>query len=88
MIFSIFEQAYSALKHNRRRAALTMLGMAWGIATVVILLAYGAGFERAIMTVFSSFGSNMIAVFPNRTSMQAGGSKAGPRSASPWKTWI
>ncbi len=77
MIFSIFEQAYSALKHNRRRAALTMLGMAWGIATVVILLAYGAGFERAIMTVFSSFGSNMIAVFPNRTSMQAGGSKAG-----------
>ncbi len=77
MNFSIFEQAYSALKHNRRRAALTMLGMAWGIATVVILLAYGAGFERAIMTVFSSFGSNMIAVFPNRTSMQAGGSKAG-----------
>jgi putative ABC transport system permease protein len=77
MITSIFEQAYSALKHNRRRAALTMLGMAWGIATVVILLAYGAGFERAIMTVFSSFGSNMIAVFPNRTSMQAGGSKAG-----------
>ncbi len=77
MITSIFQQAYSALKHNRRRAALTMLGMAWGIATVVILLAYGAGFERAIMTVFSSFGSNMIAVFPNRTSMQAGGSKAG-----------
>ena len=77
MITSIFAQAYSALKHNRRRAALTMLGMAWGIATVVILLAYGAGFERAIMTVFSSFGSNMIAVFPNRTSMQAGGSKAG-----------
>jgi putative ABC transport system permease protein len=77
MIFSIFEQAYSALKHNRRRAALTMLGMAWGIATVVILLAYGAGFERAIMTVFSSFGSNMIAVFPGRTSLQAGGSKAG-----------
>jgi len=31
MIFSIFEQAYSALKHNRRRAALTMLGMAWAL---------------------------------------------------------
>ncbi|HLH09730.1 MAG TPA: ABC transporter permease [Terriglobales bacterium] len=77
MIFSIFEQAYSALKHNRRRAALTMLGMAWGIATVVILLAWGAGFERAIMTFFSTFGSNMIAVFPGRTSMQVGGSKAG-----------
>jgi putative ABC transport system permease protein len=70
-------QAYSALKHNRRRSALTMLGMAWGIATVVILLAYGAGFERAIMYFFSGFGSNLIAVFPNRTSLQAGGAKAG-----------
>jgi len=56
---------------------LTMLGMAWGIATVVLLLSYGAGFERAIMYFFSSFGSNMIGVFPGRTSLQAGGTKAG-----------
>ena len=73
----VLGQAYSSLKHNRRRATLTMLGMAWGIATVVLLLAYGAGFERAIMTVLSSFGSHMIGVFPGRTSLQAGGSKAG-----------
>ena len=45
-----------------------MLGMAWGIATVVLLLAYGAGFGRAIMTVFRSFGTNLIGVFPGRTS--------------------
>jgi putative ABC transport system permease protein len=77
MVSDVLGQSYSALRHNRRRAALTMLGMAWGIATVVLLLAYGAGFERAIMTVFSSFGSHMIGVFPGRTSLQAGGSKAG-----------
>ncbi|HXZ79124.1 MAG TPA: ABC transporter permease [Terriglobales bacterium] len=77
MIRDVFGQAVSALKHNRRRAALTMLGMAWGIATVVLLLAYGTGFERAIMTMFSSFGSRMIGVFPGRTSHQAGGVKAG-----------
>jgi putative ABC transport system permease protein len=77
MVSDVLGQSYSALRHNRRRAALTMLGMAWGIATVVLLLAYGAGFERAIMTVFSSFGSNMIGIFPGRTSLQAGGSKAG-----------
>src|SRR5260370_2100732 len=53
-----------------------MLGMAWGIATVVLLLSYGAGFERAIMYFFSSFGSNMIGVFPGRTSLQAGRTKA------------
>jgi len=77
MIRDVFGQAYSALKHNRRRAALTMLGMAWGIATVVLLLAYGTGFERAIMIMFTSFGSRMIGVFPGRTSHQAGGVKAG-----------
>src|SRR3954468_22306696 len=77
MFADVLGQSYSALRHNRRRAALTMLGMAWGIATVVLLLAYGAGFERAIMTVFSSFGSHMIGIFPGRTSLQVGGSKAG-----------
>src|SRR3954451_20517842 len=77
MVTDVLGQSYSALRHNRRRAALTMLGMGWGIGTVVLLLADGAGFERAIMTVFGSFGSHMIGIFPGRTSLQAGGSKAG-----------
>lgn len=77
MTRDLLEQAYGALKHNRRRTALTMLGMAWGIATVVLLLAYGSGFGRAIETIFNSFGSHVMGVFPGRTSMQAGGNKAG-----------
>ncbi len=70
-------QAYNALRHNRRRSLLTMLGMAWGIATVVLLLAYGSGFENALMIAFRTFGGNFIGIFPGRTSLQAGGSKAG-----------
>jgi putative ABC transport system permease protein len=70
-------QAYGAMKHNRRRTALTMLGMAWGVATVALLLAYGAGFGNAIITIFSGFGMKVMGVFPGRTSMQAGGNKAG-----------
>ena len=77
MFSDLMDQAYSSLKHNRRRTTLTMLGMAWGIATVVLLLAYGAGFGRAITSIFSNFGTNIIGVFPGRTQMQAGGSKAG-----------
>src|SRR5262245_9347671 len=77
MVHDLFGQAYESLKHNRRQTALTMLGMAWGIATVVILLAYGAGFGRAITAIFSNFGMQMMGVFPGRTSLQAGGSKAG-----------
>jgi len=73
----LMSQAYSAMRFNRRRTALTMLGMAWGIATVVLLLAYGAGFGRAIETIFQSWGTRIIGVFPGRTSQQAGGQKAG-----------
>src|SRR3984893_17457347 len=54
-----------------------MLGMAWGIATVVLLLAYGSGFERGLWVAFRSFGTNLVFLFPGRTSLQAGGTKAG-----------
>lgn len=77
MLNDIGKQAYSALHHNRRRSTLTMLGMAWGIATVVLLLAYGTGFERGITAAFKTFGGNLIVMFPGRTSLQAGGTKAG-----------
>ena len=77
MIVDLATQAYNALRHNRRRSVLTMLGMAWGIATVVLLLAYGTGFERGLWSAFRSFGTNLVFIFPGRTEMQAGGTKAG-----------
>jgi putative ABC transport system permease protein len=77
MTNDLLKEAYGALQYNRRRTTLTMLGMAWGIATVVILLAFGSGFERAISMIFSSWGTDIIGAFPGRTSLQAGGAKAG-----------
>src|SRR5438876_4803597 len=73
----LLEQAYAAMRHDMRKTVLTMFGMAWGIATVVLLLAYGEGFGRAIQTIFESFGATAVGVFPGRTSQQAGGNKAG-----------
>ncbi len=46
MLRDLLHEAYGAMRHNRRRTTLTMLGMAWGIATVVMLLSYGNGFGR------------------------------------------
>lgn len=77
MMVDLARQAYNALRFNRRRSLLTMLGMAWGIATVVLLLAYGSGFERGLWIAFRSWGTDMVFVFPGRTEMQAGGTKAG-----------
>lgn len=76
-IRDILQQAYAAMRHDQRRTTLTILGMAWGIATVVLLLAYGNGFGMAIENIFASYGGRVLGVFPGRTSMQAGGNKAG-----------
>ena len=73
----LLQQAVSAMRHDLRRTLLTMAGMAWGIATVVLLLAYGNGFGQAITNIFESFGATAVGVFPGRTSQQAGGNKAG-----------
>src|SRR5215831_9687240 len=73
----LLQEAYGAMRHDVRKIVLTMLGMAWGIATVVLLLAYGEGFGNAIQNIFQSFGARAVGVFPGRTSQQAGGNKAG-----------
>ena len=77
MFRDLLQEAYGAMRHNRRRTALTMLGMAWGIATVVMLLAYGDGFGQACEAIFANFGTKLMIVVPGRSSMQAGGQKAG-----------
>jgi putative ABC transport system permease protein len=79
MMRDILHEAWTAMRYNRRRTALTMLGMAWGIATVVLLLAYGNGFAEACANIFANFGTKTMILIPGRTSMQAGGQKAGAK---------
>jgi putative ABC transport system permease protein len=79
MLKDIVGQAWEAMLYNRQRTTITMIGMAWGIATVVLLLAYGTGFARAFEAIFAEWGTHTIGVFPGRTSQQAGGDKAGVR---------
>src|SRR5436190_19502582 len=73
----IFIQAYGAMRHDLRKTVLTMLGMACGIATAVLLLAYGDGSGRTIRNIWEAFGATAVGIYPGRTSQQAGGNKAG-----------
>ena len=77
MLKDLLQESYGAMRYDLRKTVLTMLGMAWGIATVVLLLAYGDGFGQAIRNIFESFGANGIGVYGGLTSQQAGGNKAG-----------
>ena len=73
----LISQGWQALMRNRLRSALTMLGIVWGLASVVLLLAYGEGLGGAVLNAFLNMGNNVIVIWPGQTSMQAGGQRAG-----------
>jgi putative ABC transport system permease protein len=76
----ICREAIVGLVRNRVRAGLSMLGISWGIVSVVMLLAYGEGFNQALLTGFKgAFGDGVTVMFPGQTSKQAGGERAGKR---------
>ena len=64
---------------NRLRSVLTMLGIIWGLVTVVILLGYGQGVGISVVHAFTGIGNNIIMIWGGQTSMQAGGERAGKR---------
>jgi putative ABC transport system permease protein len=76
----IVREAFAGLLRNRVRAGLSMLGISWGIVSVVMLLAYGEGFNQALLRGFKgAFGDGTTIMFGGQTSMQAGGERAGRR---------
>src|SRR6266536_5287616 len=72
-------QGWHALNRNRLRSVLTMLGIVWGLASVVLLLAYGQGLGGCVLHAFLNMGNNVIVLWPGQTSMQAGGQRAGKK---------
>jgi len=73
----LISQSWQALMRNRLRSVLTMLGIVWGLASVVILLAYGQGLGGSVLHAFMNMGNNVIVMWPGQTSLQAGGQRAG-----------
>ena len=73
----LISQGWQALMRDRLRSTLTMLGIVWGLASVVLLLAYGQGLGGSVLHAFLNMGNNVIVLWPGQTSMQAGGQRAG-----------
>jgi putative ABC transport system permease protein len=81
MLLEIIYEAWIALKRNRTRSALTMLGIVWGIATVTLLIAYGNSFRSILVNGFNAFGKGAVVCWPQQTSEQPGGQRAGKKVA-------
>jgi putative ABC transport system permease protein len=75
----LIQQSWDALTRNRLRSILTMMGIVWGLTTVVLLLGYGQSVSAGVLNAFLGIGNNVIMVWEGQTSMQAGGQRAGKR---------
>lgn len=79
-LLSTFKISLRALRVNKMRSALTMLGIIIGVSAVITMLAVGTGASRKITEQISSMGSNLLIVFPG--SVTAGGLRMGSGSQS------
>jgi len=70
-------QTWENLRANKLRSFLTMFGILWGMVSVVVLSATGEGFRRGNDKVLLELGKNIGIVWGGRTSLQAGGERAG-----------
>src|SRR5689334_25329685 len=72
--------AFNALRTNKMRSALTMLGIIIGVAAVIAMVAVGSGATERIQQQIQSIGSNLIIVLPG--SISANGVRLGSGQTS------
>jgi putative ABC transport system permease protein len=73
----LLRDTLATLWAHKRRTLLTMFGIAWGIISITVMIAAGEGLGDGIQKNQQTFGKDVMIVFSGRTSMQAGGARAG-----------
>jgi putative ABC transport system permease protein len=73
----LFRDTIETLWAHKLRTFLTMFGIAWGIISIVLMVAAGEGLRVGQERQMETFGRDIMIVFSGRTSMQAGGMRAG-----------
>src|SRR3974377_1947819 len=73
----IMRQAIATFRAHKMRTFLTMFGLVWGIASVIILVGLGRGFVVDQKKHMETLGKDLVIVWGGRTSTQVGGRAAG-----------
>jgi putative ABC transport system permease protein len=63
----VLRVALKALRVNKLRSSLTMLGMIIGVAAVIAMLAIGGGAQERVREQLKNLGSNLMLIFPGST---------------------
>src|SRR5580765_291631 len=73
----ILRQAFATFRAHKMRVFLTMFGIVWGIASVILLVGLGRGFSADQKKRMKTLGKDLVIVWGGRTSSQVGGRAAG-----------
>lgn len=79
MWLTIFKEFLSDLFRQKLRSSLTLIAIAWGTLSVVLLLAFGRGLGTSMMEGMLGAGSQVIVVYSGQTSMAYEGNPEGRR---------
>jgi putative ABC transport system permease protein len=77
----LIQDVFRTLWAHRVRTLLTMFGIAWGVVSIVLMVAAGEGLRVGQAKQAETLGRDLMIVFHGRTSLQAGGTRAGPPRA-------
>ena len=78
-VSELVSQVTASLMRNKLRTLLTMAGIAWGLASILLIVAMGDGFKEGQRNNMKTLGENLAIIFGGRTELQAGGERAGRR---------
>lgn len=67
--FDTLREIGSTIGKNKMRTTLTGMAVAWGIFMLIILLAFGNGFQNGVTSGFSSRATNAVTIWPGNTSV-------------------
>jgi putative ABC transport system permease protein len=73
----LLRDTFRTLWAHKLRTVLTMFGIAWGIVSITLMIAAGEGLRVGQRRVAEGFGKNIMIVWAGKTSMDAGGMRAG-----------
>jgi putative ABC transport system permease protein len=76
---TILANALTSVRSQRRRSLITVFSLAWAVASFVLLMTYGQGFDKALRQAFRAVGQDIVFVANGQTSEQVGGMRAGRR---------
>jgi len=75
--YEVVKQTVATLRAHKMRSFLTMFGIVWGIASVILLVGLGLGFSKDQKKRMETLGKDLVIIWGGRTSSQVGGLAAG-----------